>query len=361
MFEASRATIADVQPITGASGAPDPLNVAGWQRPAVRRSGQRKVSPFTWPVQGATANDRVECRALRGAPIEVGSELHMAGEIEVAKSLSIREAGLDEYWLQKQIAENPGCLGLGELETIAKERQQSYGGRLDILLKDPEDDSMYEVEVMLGETDETHIIRTIEYWDNEKRKWPQRQHFAVLVAEHINRRFFNVIHLLSYSIPIIAIQVSMLSLDDKRSVFFTKVLDTYEEIDDGTSLEDRTYNRDDWAKKAKWTLEAADALATITKGIFGPITLNYLKAYVAITVDGYNYMWLHRRTLNKSLLVFRMAPSLQDEVAGLLDGRNIVYVRKTKTVRITVDKEMIERNEDLFRSIAVLVKKSWES
>jgi hypothetical protein len=72
-------------------------------------------------------------------------------------------------------------------------------------------------------------------------------------------------------------------------------------------------------------------------------------------------MWLHRRTLNKSLLVFRMAPSLQDEVAGLLDGRNIVYVRKTKTVRITVDKEMIERNEDLFRSIAVLVKKSWES
>ena len=49
---------------------------------------------------------------------------------------------------------------------------------------------MYEVEVMLGETDETHIIRTIEYWDHEKRRWPQRQHFAVLVAETITRRFF---------------------------------------------------------------------------------------------------------------------------------------------------------------------------
>ena len=44
---------------------------------------------------------------------------------------------------------------------------------LDILLKDPQDDTMFEVEVMLGETDETHIIRTIEYWDNEKRRWPQ--------------------------------------------------------------------------------------------------------------------------------------------------------------------------------------------
>ncbi len=93
---------------------------------------------------------------------------------------------------------------------------------------------MYEVEVMLGETDETHIIRTIEYWDNEKRKWPQRQHFAVLVAEHINRRFFNVIHLLSHSIPIIAVQVSMLIANGKKSISFTKVLDTYEEVDDGT-------------------------------------------------------------------------------------------------------------------------------
>jgi hypothetical protein len=115
--------------------------------------------------------------------------------------------------LQSQIVDNPGCLGLGELEAIAKERQQSSGGRLDVLLKNPEDDSMYEVEVMLGETDETHIIRTIEYWDNEKRKWPQRQHVAVLVAEHINRRFFNVIHLLSHSIPIVAVQVSMLNVN----------------------------------------------------------------------------------------------------------------------------------------------------
>src|SRR5262249_5246448 len=88
-----------------------------------------------------------------------------------------------------------------------------------------------------GDTNETHIIRTIEYWDNEKRKWPQRQHYAVLVAEHINRRFFNVIQLLSHSIPMIAIQVSLLSLDGKKRLFFTTVLDTYEEIDDGTAVE----------------------------------------------------------------------------------------------------------------------------
>lgn len=285
----------------------------------------------------------------------------MSNEIEIAQFISIREAGFDEYWLQNQIFENPACLGLGELEAIAKERQQSSGGRLDILLKNSEDNSMYEVEVMLGETDETHIIRTIEYWDNEKRKWPQRQHFAVLVAEHINRRFFNVIHLLSHSIPIIAIQATLLAAYEKKSLSFTKVLDTYEEIDDGVSLsEDRIYTREDWVKKAKWTLDAVDALVAVTTDVLGKPELNYLKAYVAITVDGSNYMWLHRRTQPKSFLLLRIAQYLQDEAAAILDAQNITYIRKTKTIRLVVDKEMIENNADAFKNIAVIVKRSWE-
>jgi hypothetical protein len=153
----------------------------------------------------------------------------MDHSIPVGKSQSIRSCGFDEYWLQDQIADNPSCLELGELEVLDRERTQSSGGRLDILLKNPEDDSMYEVEVMLGETDEKHIIRTIEYWDNEKRKWPQRQHFAVLVAESITRRFYNVIQLLSHAIPIIAVQVNIVEADGKRVLHFSKVLDTYEE------------------------------------------------------------------------------------------------------------------------------------
>lgn len=178
----------------------------------------------------------------------------MTEEIAIAHSMSIREAGFDEYWLQDQIWSNPAALGLGDLDALNKERNQNSGGRLDILLKDPQDDSMYEVEVMLGETDETHIIRTIEYWDNEKRRWPKRQHYAVLVAEQVTRRFFNVIHILSHSIPIIAIQASLIESNGKRSLFFTKVLDTFEEIDDGSSVLEVEVNREFWNKKAKWQL-----------------------------------------------------------------------------------------------------------
>lgn len=284
----------------------------------------------------------------------------MSDEIEILSPLSLRKAGLDEYWLQKKIYDNPACLGLGDLEAIAKERQQSSGGRLDLLLKEPEDDSMFEVEIMLGETDESHIIRTIEYWDNEKRKWPLRQHFAVLVAERINGRFFNVIQLLSHSIPIIAIQVSMITVNGKTGLLFTKVLDTYEEIEDGTSLEDRPYKRDDWIKTAKWCVDAADSLWQITSGVLDSSALTYTKSYIAITVDGHNYMRFFKRSQSKSLLRFRIAPDLQKEVAGVLDAKNITYVQNPKGFLMTVDREMIDQNKEVLTSITDFIKQSWE-
>ena len=63
--------------------------------------------------------------------------------------------GLDERWVQARILENPRLLGLGELVVKDKERSQPAGGRLDLLLQDPETARRYEVEIQLGRTDET--------------------------------------------------------------------------------------------------------------------------------------------------------------------------------------------------------------
>lgn len=284
----------------------------------------------------------------------------MADEITIAHSVSIREAGYDEYWLQDQIWGNPAALGLGDLDALNKERRQNSGGRIDILLKDPQDDSMYEVEVMLGETDETHIIRTIEYWDNEKRRWPQRQHYAVLVAEQITRRFFNVIHLLSHSVPIIAIQASLIEANGKRSLFFTKVLDTFEEVDDGSSVLEIEVNRDFWNKKAKWTADAADRLLAAVNSELGAPQLSYVKNYIAITVGRNNFFWLHKRSGNKSLIGFRIAAHLAEDAQQVLDDAKISFTRKPKSFLITVDSPTIEANTESFSKLAALVKRTWE-
>ena len=279
--------------------------------------------------------------------------------IPIANTLTIRECGYDEYWLQDQIYNNPNSLGLGELDAIDKERRQSSGGRLDILLKYPEDDSMYEVEVMLGETDESHIIRTIEYWDNEKRKWPQRQHYAVLVAESITRRFFNVIQLLSYSIPIIAIQANIIEVAGQKSLNFVKVLDTFEEIDDGTSISNEIYDEKYWQNKADWVIETANLLQEELSEVVGETTLNYTKHYIAITSHNNNYFWLHKRSAGKVLMGFRVPAQIMDEAKELLDEHSISYVHKRKSLRITTDKNAIKNNKELFVKIAQMASEYW--
>jgi hypothetical protein len=70
---------------------------------------------------------------------------------------------LTEKWVQDLIADDQSILGLGELELRQKERVQPRGGRLDLLLQDPDTKRRYENELQLGSTDEAHIIRTIEY------------------------------------------------------------------------------------------------------------------------------------------------------------------------------------------------------
>ena len=116
---------------------------------------------------------------------------------------------LNEKWVQSQIASDPSILGLGDLVLRDKERSQPHAGRLDLLLEDADPDSerRYEVEVQLGPTDEAHIIRTIEYWDIERKRYPQYDHCAVMVAEDITSRFLNVISLFNGTLPLVALQI----------------------------------------------------------------------------------------------------------------------------------------------------------
>ena len=44
--------------------------------------------------------------------------------------------------------------------------------------------------------------------------WPKRSHTAVLVAEEITSRFFNVVHLLSMAVPIIGIQANIVQIGE---------------------------------------------------------------------------------------------------------------------------------------------------
>ena len=157
----------------------------------------------------------------------------------------------DEGWLQDLIANNPQILGLGEDVVVRdKERRQTAGGILDLLLENG-DNLRWEVEIQLGATDASHIVRTIEYWDIERKRYPQYEHRAVIVAEEITDRFFNVIALFNGHIPITAIKLTAVKQPGgKVGVLFTKILDAQTRDDESSNDRRPVYNRAYWIEKA---------------------------------------------------------------------------------------------------------------
>ncbi|PIR21688.1 MAG: hypothetical protein COV44_11815 [Deltaproteobacteria bacterium CG11_big_fil_rev_8_21_14_0_20_45_16] len=202
--------------------------------------------------------------------------------------LSIKDhPQFDEYWVQEIIASDPSVLGLGDLILKDKERNQPRGGRLDILLEDPNDERRYEVEIQLGKTDESHIIRTIEYWDNERKRFPDREHCAVIVAEEVTSRFFNVMSLFNGHIPLIAIQMNAVRLANNGiSLIFTRVLDEirveFDEENDAKQAADRSL----WeGKGSPETIKLMDYFLDYSTRLQNGLIPNYTTAYVGI-MDG---------------------------------------------------------------------------
>lgn len=269
-----------------------------------------------------------------------------------------KEPGLNEKWVQDRIAENPAILGLGELILKDKERIQPKAGRLDLLLQDPDNARRFEVELQLGALDESHIIRTIEYWDIERKRYPMYDHTAVVIAENITSRFLNVLSLFNGSVPIIAIQMNALRVEGKVGLHFTTVLDHVPrglegEDEETQEITDRNY----WESKSnKKMLQAVDQLFTIVKAIDPGLELKYNKFYIGLGKQGVSSLF----TLFRPRKAFvRIEPKLprSPELDEKMDaaGLDVMdYDARWGRYRINLQTEDVEKHKELLQEITRL-------
>lgn len=276
------------------------------------------------------------------------------------QKLSIREnTSVNERFIQDYIAQDPSVLGLGDLVLKDKERLQPRAGRLDLLLMEPETTRRYEVEIQLGKTDESHIIRTIEYWDIERKRYPQYDHCAVIVAEDITSRFLNVVNLFNGFIPLIAIQMNAYSYGNQVGLIFTKVLDEMPlgllEEDDESSFEQVITNREYWLKKASpETMEIADQFLVLLNEVSAGHSLQYKKANIGIVAneEQVSFFFLKPRKKNHILFVIKM---LRDsELDKLVESSGLDYMEynaKASRYRIRITQEDLTSNRSVLEEI----------
>lgn len=267
-----------------------------------------------------------------------------------------RSDHLNEKWVQEQIADEPGILGLGDLVLKDRERVQLSGGRLDLLLQDPESLKRYEVEIQLGATDESHLIRTIEYWDIEKRRYPQYEHAAVIVAEEITSRFLNVIQLFNGHIPLIALKMTAYKIDEEYALTFVKVLDelSFGLVDEDEDVSDPT-DRAYWEKQGSTkTLQLTDGLLAIVQEIEPGASLNYNKHYIGLRVGGsaMNFVTFIPRK-GHVIMHFRLTQTQEtDDLLAEAEVDALSYDSRWRQYRFRIDSKPEESQRQLIRKLA---------
>lgn len=279
----------------------------------------------------------------------------MSENLEYSKGEKISlKKHFNEKWLQDRIEEDPSILGLGDLDPIQRERKQSSGGRIDFLFLNNETETMYETEIQLGATDESHIIRTIEYWDIERRRFPSKDHRAVIVAEEITNRFFNVIALMNRSIPIIAIQLNAIKIGNKILLSFTKVLDIYETPEDDENLAGEEVGRPYWEKKSNpKSIAIMDEMIKIAQGKYPNAKVTYNKHHVALGTSRVNFMWFHpRKSPSNCHFEIKLDKDLVAETKTTFDDLGISYTpRKENNLAISIQSDELKKHVDKITTI----------
>lgn len=262
---------------------------------------------------------------------------------------------ITEKVVQDIIADDPTILGIGDVVLKDIERIQPKAGRLDLLLQDIESNTRYEVEIQLGRTDETHIIRTIEYWDIERKRYPQYDHIGVIIAEDITSRFLNVINLFNGNIPVMAIQMTGFQLEEGFTLTFNTILEPVQLglVDDDEEVKDIT-DRNYWENKGtKETVSLADNLLEYIKTFDDSYELKYNKFYIGLSKGNVPNNFAQFRP-RKNAIVLNIKLAKDSEVDELLENNDfdtLEYDSKWSRYRLRLSKQEVAEKREILTDI----------
>jgi hypothetical protein len=270
---------------------------------------------------------------------------------------------LNERWLQDIIADDPSIIGIGDVILKDKERIHHGAGRLDLLLQDADGNERYEVEIQLGATDESHIIRTIEYWDIERKRYPQYNHTAVIIAEDITSRFLNVISLFNGSIPLMAIQVNAIETSEGVGLHFTKVLDVQplglvDEDEEVAEITDRDY----WLKRGTpKTVAMADKVLSYIVEFDPDAQLNYNKFYIGLKINGRskNYAIFRPKKSHIRIEIKVAQTEENDELINQAEITTLDYDKRYNAYRLRINEKELEEKAETIKQLLKAAQESF--
>ena len=101
------------------------------------------------------------------------------------RKISLRNKNINEKFVQEYFEQNINFLGFTDGILLDKEEIQPGSKRLNMLFQESGTERCYVVGVKLGNLDENHILKTIEYWNLSKKKYPKFEHCIIFYVGNI--------------------------------------------------------------------------------------------------------------------------------------------------------------------------------
>jgi hypothetical protein len=203
----------------------------------------------------------------------------------------------------------------------------------------------------------------LEYWDIERKRYPQYDHIAVLVAEDITSRFLNIISLFNGFVPLIALKMTAFRVGDQIVLTFIKVLDRITLGIEETPTIEPPADREYWIKKASEEMvsivearDGVDDCRSILKTISPTLSLKYNRYYIGITESGLanNFIVFRPKKAFVRVEVRISPPDQLDSWDGRLNDAGIVVLpggRADGWIRFRLTKQDLEQHRDLITEL----------
>jgi len=209
----------------------------------------------------------------------------------------------------------------------------------------------YEVKIVLGKTDPSHIVRCIEYWDVERRRYPGYEHIAVLIAEDVTSRFLNVLSLMAGNVPMIAIQLNALKIGEHLVLDFVHVLNQTSLRNDDTNGGSGTeVPRSFWdAKVGPEIMSIAEGVCELAKEFSDrEFIMACSKSHIAISEPGTRcrlaFVHPKQRYAHLSVKVAEL-----DEWHGRFEEDGLPLSKRMLRLRVTLSPNDLKKHRDLLK------------
>lgn len=118
---------------------------------------------------------------------------------------TVSELGKDEAWLQSWLKEQPGRMGLGEMEVT----DGAADDEDDRSFVATDDERCFSVDVRLGEMEASHGFQLLDNWARNRVRHPDKTHVAVLVTESTGDRYRTTLRALADHLPLVVVELAV--------------------------------------------------------------------------------------------------------------------------------------------------------